>query len=233
MNYAPESDAFLEWKTRFGNIYYYWSQKINPDFVGLSTGIAKMHEEIEKPEYNSKTRPKKLLSIVSEHMLHPLAVCWVSEKCKLTNGNFNEWIRHHITEGFELGVLPQIVENVKTRTNLHVIFLAAAYRIDDERRNRIGVELIDEYNKQIRSLILKEAYRHKISDRLQWMETTKSIVFAPIENLPLVLDKVHLSARNDKTGLQSTHRAIVDVVLNVYCEGKMKREVGGNENCCF
>lgn len=137
-----------------------------------------------------------------------------------------------MTESFELDVLPQIVEHVKVHMNLHVIFLAAAYRIYTASRNRVGVELMDEYNRQMGSLILREAYKHGISDRLQWMETSKSIVLAPIENLPLVLDGCHLSARNDKTGLQSTHKAIVDVILNIYCAGKM-REFRDKKSCCF
>ena len=59
-------------------------------------------------------------------------------------------------------------------------------------------------------------------DRLQWMEVAKTIALAPVENIPLVADGVHLNHRNQESGLVDTHRSIIDVILNVYCRDKTK-----------
>merc|ERR1712151_526485 len=106
------------------------------------------------------------------------------------------------------------------------IFVASAYKIPRYHGYQVKqkLDLMDAYNKVFSKIIDDEAKKRNLGDRLHWMQVAHKITLAPVryENIPLLPDGVHLQQKYIETNLQDTHQAIANVILNVYCEKKMK-----------
>ena len=263
MHAKGKSEHKLIYDTPRGRIKYFWSQKLaERGIYRLEQSFDRIKEEIEHEKYktdihkkivdrvtgkihsfNSRNRPK-LLVLVSEHLLHPLHVCFGTKTvicdspeadcdrdCTLYNSSISAWIHEKLVKPFETETLPKLLkmfrdhenqpENLQKPMNFQIFFFAASYKVSpgDEIRNRMQVSMVDEYNKQLGRVIISAKTKHNLKN-LYWIQVTEKIVLAPFDNLPLVLDGTHLSEQNVELaiGLQGTHRSMLEVLFNLYCK---------------
>ena len=214
------------------DLMYRWSLKLNNSFKGLVCQLELMFSEIDK----SPETPT--LIVISEHLLHLIQHCWDKE-CLVKPDAFENWIDENVVGPFKNEYLPRIVDYLQKYKKLEVIFTAAAYRIYNckphfpkfERveswyRNLIGSVLVDEYNRQLSKLILER--KHK---RLKWLGVANGVTVAPksYQYVPLLADGTHLANRNEVGGLVSSHKTLVQIIFNSYCEDKI---VFSSNSCC-
>ena len=156
-----------------------------------------------------------------------------------------DWIKTHLVHPFFNETLPKLNNLLeKNPRKLQVFFLAASYKVSpyEQNRNKMQIEMVDEYNRQLKDVISGANLRH-----LHWVQISEKIPLAPIDNLPLVLDGTHWSrtgccslkqyqksnpklANQLNPGLQASHRSLLEVLFNYYCKGFVK--IHQKNACC-
>ena len=180
-----------------------------------------------------------LIGIIGGHFLWPLKY-WnhdAPNKLMITNNEI-EFIKEVFTDPFRELILPWIYKVLKENLNLNLIFLGShssvSGRLSMERR-----KLSLEYNRQLRGIIEKIG-----SEKVKFMNSIFEIGQSPAPDFnPLVVDGTHMNYRMDseyavknKVKLTDAQLAINGILLNTYCEGKLKFKESSKvqENyCCF
>ena len=256
MHEKGKSEHVLEYETQRGKIKYFWSQQLGKSGIReLAQSFDKIKEEIVNEKYaDISKKQSKLLVLVSEHLLHPLHVCFGKHKlicdskgeedhscdpgCTLHNSSISTWINNKLINPFKTETLPKLLDLLQNHQNqkntLQIFFFAASYKISpkDGPRNRMQVSMADEYNKQLSKVIINTKKKYNL-ESLHWIQVSEKIVLAPFDNLPLVLDATHLSEQNKDgaVGLQDTHRSMLEVLFNYYCKYFLGVKEKGS--CCF
>ena len=161
-----KSEHVLEYETRRGKIKYFWSQQLAERGIReLTQSFDRIKEELinEKYSINSRNR-SKLLVLVSEHLLHPLHVCFGKHKlicdskeedhpcnpgCTLRSSSISTWIKTKLVHPFETDTLPKLLDLFQNQKNnalqtpldFQIFFFAASYKVTpkDGIRNRMQV----------------------------------------------------------------------------------------------
>lgn len=238
--YLLENETFYDTQTELElndripnivNISWNWSQtfsqKRRKKFMkALNSGLQaqvlpSIYSKIKRIDKNSK-----LVVIVGEQILHEMEHVFKNiqsvELIKNYNDKIEEWVFTKIIEPLIFGTLGKIIDILVKFDFLSMIFVGSHFRLVDREKMVLYKSIIDEYNKQMSSLIenVKTGYNFK-KGKLEFISVLSKISIG--NNFPLVLDGTHLnwpiSQYNNRSTFQvPTHLAFDEILLNYLCQ---------------
>ena len=185
----------------------------------------------------------------------PNATDWSERQQKIGK----RWVKSLIDE-LKYKILPDLLELLKSNENLQILFMATHLKLNEPPKRALYNTILREYNKQLKHVIdqILQFQKHGVevsesdpvfqkiiidknfqmglgNSRLNFVKVVEKIAESSEDQIPLTVDSTHLNwhGGNRKHTVQvPSHLAIDNILLNFYCEGRLKSAVGKNY-CCF
>jgi hypothetical protein len=210
-------------KRHTGRIDYIWSQHFGDNLPGFVNGVKSIGN------FSG-------LLIIGEHILHPLER-YIKKNQEYYSDNAKLLI--HIYKNPGIWIRRMVIDKLKTVLDelkflkQDILLVGSSLRYIDKLFNPVFVELIDEYNVQVKNLV--DSYRNDGFDRIEFLSVISEIGASPKLRIPLALDGTHLNWLDVDTVLVPTQIAVTDVILNYHCREKSEEKLVSANSifCCF